>query len=84
MSSEPGLARARAQLADEPLALDRLAKLANASKGDVSTALESLKSRLKQGIVLVRTETTAALAVAPGLEPTCWRVSGRSCLPKHW
>jgi len=62
--------------AGEPLALDRLAKLANVSRGDVSTALESLKGRLKHGVALVRTETTAALAVAGGLEETVNQLLG--------
>lgn len=62
--------------AGEPLTLDRLAKLADVPKNNVLTALETLKRRLPQGIVLVRTETTAALAVAPGLEETVNQLLG--------
>lgn len=62
--------------AGEPLTYDRLGKLANASKGDVHAALDTLKGRLSHGITLVRTETTAALAVAPGLEETVHQLLG--------
>lgn len=54
--------------AGEPLSIERLRKLTNSSSGDIESALATLADRLTAGIVLVRTPTTAALAVAPGSE----------------
>ena len=54
--------------AGEPLSIAHVRKLTSASLADVHAALNVLQSRLAGGITLVCTETTAALAVAPGSE----------------
>src|SRR3989338_2646999 len=62
--------------AGEPLSLAHLAKLSGATPGDVKVALDALAQRLTHGITLVRTGTTAALAVAPGMEKTINQLLG--------
>lgn len=54
--------------AGEPLTIERLRKLINCSSGDIEAALQKLSLRLTDGIILVRTATTAALAVSPDSE----------------
>ncbi|MBI2048458.1 MAG: SMC-Scp complex subunit ScpB [Parcubacteria group bacterium] len=54
--------------AGEPITLDRLAKLSGASAADVRAALDVLNARLTHGVTLIRSETTAALAVPALLE----------------
>ena len=62
--------------AGEPLSLAHLAKLSGATPGDVKVALDTLAQRLTSGITLVRSGTTAALAVAPGMEGTVNQLLG--------
>ena len=52
----------------EPLSITQLARLTGERENAVKAALETLKTRLLGGITMVRTETSAALAVAPGFE----------------
>lgn len=49
--------------AGEPLTIERLSKLTNASRGDIEVALNTLSKRLTNGVVLVQTQTTVALAI---------------------
>ncbi|MBI4067939.1 SMC-Scp complex subunit ScpB [Candidatus Kaiserbacteria bacterium] len=62
--------------AGEPLSFAYLSKLSGGTPGDVKVALDVLAQRLTHGLVLVRTNTTAALAVAPGMEDTINQLLG--------